>query len=391
LGTLALTMSMTDAGRDAAPIAEEAVRAIRAIGDPSQIAVALFVLATVLPQGAPSHARRRAIADELFALGTRGDDNNPVFGGVRLSMVAETEAADREAIERNFSRIEVEFPGTAIAWIPAGMRAMWRAMLALAEGRFDDCDALTDEILAASGAEANLTASARALKLFLAHELGRSGTLLPLMRHVVRRGRPLVSVRANHALVALDASEPDEAQAVLGELLRDGVDALPSDVSWSGAVAVLAEVARAVGTADQQRQLVDALRPLTGLLIVNSWGVICHGAADRYLGGLLVERGALDEGIAAIEAGLALEERLQARALSTRSLLWLAEARARRAGPEDREVALALATRARDHATVLGMAPVASGAMALMAALSHPTKAAGAVSSPARPSPRRAR
>lgn len=136
----------------------------------------------------------------------------------------------------------------------------------------------------------------------------------------------LPGYRAAAAFFLARSGHLAEARSVLDDLLHDGLGALRQDASWSVLLALLAEAIALTGAADLTQPVYDALLPYSGQALVMATGVFCFGAADRFLAMLtpLTAGGDTRSAVQRYEAAIALERRLQAPALTARSLLWFA-------------------------------------------------------------------
>jgi hypothetical protein len=146
-----------------------------------------------------------------------------------------------------------------------------------------------------------------------------------------------IAGEAAEPIAALDALAPDAAEALGEGVLR------PAMLGWLG------EAAARVGSPEHQRELLAALEPYRGLVLVTG-NVMCLGAADRVIGMLLLALGRVGEAIAALEAAVAIDTGLRAPLQLAWSTAWLAEALDRSAAGPDRE----RAARLRAEAVALG-------------------------------------
>ena len=135
----------------------------------------------------------------------------------------------------------------------------------------------------------------------------------------------LAGYRAAAAFFLARSGEIDASRAVLGELLSDGLHTIRKDASWTVLVALLAETIVLTGASEYAQEVHDALLPYSGQILTMATGVFCYGSADRFLGMLgPLLAGDTEATATRFEAALDLERRLQAPALSARTLLWFA-------------------------------------------------------------------
>jgi class 3 adenylate cyclase len=357
-GALSLSLIMSPHPDGAIAASERSLELARSVGDAWLVCDALFDLANAITPRPGTVERRRALAAELLALDA-GDDGSPIFAAVRTAVVAETECGERSAVDEALERVRRRTEWSRRSGIPTALLIMWQSMLALADGRFEEAGCLLAELRERAGTESNLVQSTLIQRSTLTRERWGASRSLAALRAMAEEDWAPAVLKATRAVAALDAGELDEALQVCEELTREDLAAVPRDAMWSATLAFLAEVLRGVGSEDSRRAVMQRLEPHSGLLVVHSWGVVCLGAADRYLGGLRAALGHLDEGVELIERGIALEERFGAAALVARSRLWLAEALAARG---DLRRAADEAARAHSLASSLGMERVAADA-----------------------------
>ncbi|MGI8809929.1 MAG: AAA family ATPase [Acidimicrobiales bacterium] len=136
----------------------------------------------------------------------------------------------------------------------------------------------------------------------------------------------LPGYRAAAAFFLARSGRTAEARSILGDLLGDGLAAIRQDASWTVLLALLAEAIALSGATEHAPPVYEALLPFGGQALVMATGVFCYGAADRFLAMLtpLAATGDVRAAAARFEAAVALERRLEAPALTARSLLWFA-------------------------------------------------------------------
>jgi hypothetical protein len=127
------------------------------------------------------------------------------------------------------------------------------------------------------------------------------------------------------------------ALATLDALIGGGIGSLRRDASWTLLLALLAEAIALSGATPHAPAVYDALLPYRGQAVVVATGVFCYGAVDRFLAMLAPFADAGDGSVATafFESALALERRLEAPALTARTLLWFARTLAARGGADD--------------------------------------------------------
>jgi hypothetical protein len=133
------------------------------------------------------------------------------------------------------------------------------------------------------------------------------------------------------------SGDHDAALAMLDDLIGAGLGALRQDASWTLLLALLAETIALTGAARHAQAAYDALVPYRGQAIVVATGVFCYGAVDRFLAMLapLLDGGGMDAATAFFESALAVERRLEAPALTARTLFWFSRTLASQGGADN--------------------------------------------------------
>jgi hypothetical protein len=173
---------------------------------------------------------------------------------------------------------------------------MWRAMLALNEGRLDETEELIAEVLAAGNELSHsFTANQYMAQLFgLRLAQGLIDEFEPLMRSIVEAD-PEIPWRAALVLAYADSDRLDEARAELEVLARNDFKDIPVDANQLVAIACCAYAACRVGDVKRAAVLHEMLKPWDGMAIVVGTPVLILGAAAMYLGMLEATLGMWDE------------------------------------------------------------------------------------------------
>ena len=179
--------------------------------------------------------------------------------------------------------------------------------LALAEGRFTDAEAATEQYRTWSEISHH-DDGAYGMQMFsIRREQGRLAEVRPVLE-LTSRLRGDSSVWAP-GLVAMysESGMTTEAVALLDRLAADELATLPQDSVLPGVLSYLADAAFACDHQPIARLVLPMLEPYAGLLVYVP-GIACYGAADRYLGRLHATLGAHDDARAAFEAALRLDQ-----------------------------------------------------------------------------------
>jgi hypothetical protein len=233
-------------------------------------------------------------------------------------------------------------------------------------GLLDDADHLLQQGLADAGGDRSFLGDLGGQLLFLRREQGRLAEAMPLVRYAVAESGGMGLFRCGLVAALAETGSVDEAQRELADLAGDDFGGVLRDLSWTVSLAFLSEACIQLGDSATATHVLGHFRPHTGHMAVMGWGVLCLGAVDRFLGMLEITTGRLDEAIAYLEAGLALEEELGFPTFAARSRRWLGDGLLRRGGGDDIPRATALLQRAAEDAEALGMPALAVEAARLL-------------------------
>jgi class 3 adenylate cyclase/tetratricopeptide (TPR) repeat protein len=341
-------------GSEADPQARDAVELAKASGDPWVLLDTLETRGLVLI-GSPDIAARAANLQEMEAteaLPLPPADRHFLHVAILRERVAlELQRGDVGAAQRAADEL-AEVRGLAQRGDLSPFTLMWSGMFHLMAGRLDDAERTIGEL--AGDRDINFVNSWAAQYFMLRREQGRTEELEAAIAGAVDASPGLVALRTVHLMARAAAGDPS-TRDTLRVLTADDLAAIPPDSAKSAALANLAEVCAALEDHDAATALYDHLLPYTGQLLVVAWGAICIGAADRFLAMLDTVLEHHDRAEELFGRALALEERVEADALTTRTRLWWARSRLARS-PSDVEGATALLEVAAATASRLGLA-----------------------------------
>ena len=172
--------------------------------------------------------------------------------------------------------------------------AVWRGMRALLEGHLEEADKLAAQALAIGARAEPVTARQYyAVQLIaIRRDQGRMGELEEAVRQVSEQYPNRIGYRAALALLLSETGRPDEASTEAASL---EVDDIAEDVDWLTTMTMLADLAADVGDAARAERLYALLEPYADVNVVIGLGVVCEGAAARYLGRLAAAIGRPEE------------------------------------------------------------------------------------------------
>jgi len=362
----ALTWSPGDAERVRA-LADEALALARKLGHPDLLAEVLHQRHVVFTSP-DKLADRLATANELIELGQRHHLKVWWFQGYLHHLLDVLESGDGATARRDLTqvdRLSLELRDFAPE-SPTGTPL--RAML---DGRLEDA-----ERHARARFEAFERARVPNAAMFFAVQLasirreqGRFGELEPGLRALRSQNPNVATWAATLAALYAESGREDEARAEL-ETLAKGLDDLPRDPSWLTTLGFFAEAAARLGEAAHARRAGALLAPYADRIIVVGPRLAILSSVAR---NLALVHGAWGDPAGArlfFERALAIEERLSARCLVTRTRAEYAAFLAARDEADDADRARVLASAALAEAESIGMAKVAAQARGLVERLS---------------------
>jgi DNA-binding SARP family transcriptional activator len=316
----------------------------------------------------PEHLERR-LADSTMLLRSAREagDLELTLQGHAWLVVDLLEAGDRTAVE---AQIEAFAAGADSLRQPLFIwnALVWRAMLALLEGRLSDAARLASDALASGIRPEGITAPQYHTMQMLAirREQARMGELEAAARTLAAGNPGRVAWRAGLAAVLCDTGRPELARVELAALVRVGHDPIPEippDGDWIAVVSLLAEVASEVGDVERCELLYDLLAPHAEATVVIGIAAVCLGAVARYLGRLALVTDRRELALRHLERAVQTNAALQAHVCLAHTQVDLA--RALGGGDRARSLiadAVAIATE-RDLPLVARRAAVADAAL----------------------------
>jgi DNA-binding winged helix-turn-helix (wHTH) protein len=291
------------------PLAEEAVRIARAVGDPDCLAEALHAHHFVL-QGPDHLAERGALAREVLALDCAPERR----WALRENLAADALLrGDIEACRSELARAREQAEALrhpAFLWLGEGTRAS----LALLEGRLDAAERHAREALSLG----QRTANPNAVALFLGHahllarEHGRSETLATTVAGQLPGVQWVGSyARAAFASLFLELGRGDEARAAFRALAGAGFAALPRRDDWLATLVELAWLCAALGERAHAPALEALLAPYAGWHAVYQGPLLYLGPVSRALAHLAALQGRRREALEGLAQAHAEAEAVQ--------------------------------------------------------------------------------
>jgi tetratricopeptide (TPR) repeat protein len=362
LGRLAVAIYWSESPDDAPTISQRAVEMARRVHDPLALAHALDARHYAL-WGTPDVQERLDLATEILALAQEAGDQELTLVSRHWRVIDLLALGDARATLWEMAahaRLAEQLRQPRYVWYAA----LWRAMLALADGRFAEAElAAEDALHTGEGVhDVNAAAAYRAQLFMIRREQGRLGELEPAVVAAVRDILDQPGWRCGLALVYCEVGRHAEARGVFAEIMEEP---LRRDIGWSTSLALLAEVCAFVGDAEHAASLYRLLEPYGGCSLVLGPGLVTSGSASRHLGLLATTMGRYDQAARHFEVALAANARMPVRPALARTQHDYAAMLIARGGPGDRRRALELLDAAVATARELGMTALLEQALRL--------------------------
>jgi hypothetical protein len=308
-------------------LADQAIAEARSAGEAGVLAEVLDSRLHALWDPAAA-GERLSVAQQIVRHARRAGDITLELRGLFWIFMAWVELAD---IDRAEAALATYASTAELAGDTAGAVVVLarQAMLATIRGRFDEADALADQV-AARGRQVGLVDTDRVVASVrgqLALLRGTAGSRVDELRVLARR-LPGHFYEATVARVLVESGRDTDAALELARLLPAVLAG--SGPRWLGAVADLAIVAVRCGVPKSAAALYEALLPYQGRLVVWGGANTVTGPVDYYLGRLAACLGRAGDAARHLDEAIALAERVGA-------LPWLAAARAARADTTNAE------------------------------------------------------
>jgi class 3 adenylate cyclase len=353
LSTLPRTLWLTAPAESKVVWASEAIEIAETIDD---LAVKIYALHGMYwALWGPQHVEKRVeVADEMARLAEEAGDKGLAVGGYVWAITNLLEMGDIEAVDRKieaFARLAEELRQPLLHY----NLAIWRAMRALLQGRHDEAERLTLEVLsAARRAQASLQFFG--VQMYdLRWKQGRLGELEGQVKGFVEQNPELPAWRAGLAFLYAETGKEKEAREELERLAEDDFRGLPVDANWLVSIGLITDTCALLHDDRYAPALYEMLRPYAGLCVTTGIGVTCIGAASRYVGTLAALMGRWDEAEQHYNDALELNAKIGSPPWVALTQQWYSKMLLDRDGPGDREKALSLLSEALDVAQELGM------------------------------------
>jgi tetratricopeptide (TPR) repeat protein len=249
---------------------------------------------------------RLQTADEMIALASSHDDAERELQGRNWRVVDLMEQGDVEEARREIAAHEALAARLRLPayewWGP-----MWRASLAISEGRFGEAQELIARFTAIDDPNARLYGEIQTFVAAIVRGIPVEFAVDPIERET---GRPAeYAYRAGYSWILAIEGRRDEARRQIAL----SVAAMKDDMNRLAALAELTEALAILGEPGPAARLYDLLAPYAGRNIVNGRGAAGYGSAEHHLGTLAALLGRAGAAQRHFERALAENRRLGAK------------------------------------------------------------------------------
>jgi DNA-binding SARP family transcriptional activator len=278
-----------------------------------------------LARGLAAAARRRAgwrpgnldarLADstEILQEAARAGNQELMMAGNAWLAVDLLERGDRVGVDAQMEAFETgaqRLRQPQFSW----QATVWRAMIALMEGRLEDAERIAQDALSIGMRQDALTAGQYYAGQLLAirREQLSLTELEQATRELVTANEDRPIWRLALAILLCDGGRLEEARSVLVPFTEPVVRSLTRDLDWTMTMTVLAEAAVILEDRPRARLLYELLAPHAGTVCLIGAGAVCRGPIDGYLGVLALTAGERETALTHLRAAIELERHLRA-------------------------------------------------------------------------------
>jgi tetratricopeptide (TPR) repeat protein len=349
----ALARALPTGSPRADELATEAVTRARRIGDPETLALVLS--AVLLTTWRPDNTRERlSVATELIHLSFELGWRELSIEALNWRATALDQLGDVAGADRDLERFQ-DLAGASRRPLYVALANLRRTGRALFVGQYADAERLLSLTLSSAGTAENFEAGVAA-QLFMLHwDRGRLADLRDRVAAASEAAPDLGAWQAALALAHAESGDTAAAREAFEVVARGDFQDLRKDWLWLLTVALLTEVCFRLGDRSRAAQLRELLIPYEHQQVVLAHGVASIGAVARYLGLAEATLGLVADALAHFELALELHRTWGAQPWIVRTALDAERLLVRRGLPGDRARAAALAERAHDIATRIGM------------------------------------
>jgi tetratricopeptide (TPR) repeat protein len=366
LALLASELYFTPSRERGIALSQDAVTMARRVGDPPTLGYVLERRRYVL-MGPDGLEERLAAVDELLRLAEQTGNNELRLQGHIWRVPELLQLGDLKAIEHEFEAanqvVEQLRKVPQYRWF----EAVFRAMRAALEGRFEEAEPLAQQALAiGQGVQDETALQVFGTQLFvLRWQQGRLQDLEAVFKGFVERYPAIRAFRCALAFLYSELGQREQAQTEFELIAASDFADLPRDGAWLIGIMLLSQACAFLGDAPRAATLHELLLPFAKRTIVAAELAACVGSASRYLGTLASTMRRWDDAARHFQDALEMNGRLGARPLVAHTQHDYANMLLSRGISGDRECALELLQLALNAAQEMGMTKVIDDCLAL--------------------------
>jgi DNA-binding SARP family transcriptional activator/tetratricopeptide (TPR) repeat protein len=332
----------------------QALEMARRIDDASTLAYGLhgYLSSHLSPDTTHRHLE---LAKELISVALQAGDVERAVEGYEIHLECSFELGDMSSVYADLEAMKTlaeDLRQPAQVWL----FSVYRALMALFEGRFDEAERLIPETRSVGERALRWSAAVTyGLQLYvLRREQARLDEVEQLVRSSATENPTYPIWRCALANTLAELGSMDEARGELSALAAGGFTGIPFDEEWEVSLCFLAETAARLGESAHALLLYGLLLPYADRVSI-SYPEISLGPVSRLLGILASTSGSYDEAIGHFEDALVTSERIGARPWLAHTADDYAHMLLRRGEPGDAEKAESLLERARSTYRELGV------------------------------------
>jgi DNA-binding SARP family transcriptional activator len=359
-----------DAGRRRS-LGKQALEMGRRIGEPATLAYALhgYITSHLTPEFTVEQVET---ANELVRVALEAGDLERALEGYDLHLTASVELGEVTAARADLDAMTAladELHQPAQRWVVA----VYQALFALLEGRFDEAETLIAETrtLGERSQSWNAVVTYGLQHYVLLREHRRLGEIEDLVRQAAATYPTYPIWRCVHADMLAELGSTAEARIELETVAAEDFAGIPFDEEWEVSLCFLAETASRLEEKDQAAALYRLLLPYADRVAI-SYPEISLGPISRVLGILASSTANWSDAEQHFEAALETSERIGARPFLAHTREGYARMLLERGKPIDAARAHDLCARARDGYRQLGLNARSATASALLASIRQP-------------------
>jgi len=359
MARLAAELAYSKDTRRISELCEQTLGMAQRVRNPAALADA-FNASHLAGAGLRDPRGRLALAGEIIRLAEQNGDRQSAIEMIGWRVAYLLELADMRAVEAEIARharLAESMREPVYAWLTV----MFRAMRALQDGDFGQAETLAGEALA-HGQRSHNPNSQQAYAgqlFFLRRAQGRLHELRLPLEELAAQYPGMPAWRIALAALCVEVGDLPLARTLFERFAEHDFADVPRDPAWMVGMALLAEVAAALGDAPRAATLSALLLPYADRNVTVTGGAVSVGPVSRYLGLLARAMGRNDDAECHLTAALEIGGHLRARPIIAHVQSELAELLLYRRGPSDDARAAELLSHAGATASELGMAQLA--------------------------------